>query len=226
MRLTSCVIRQIYVRRKTKDATHIMRVTGGTAKGHTIRSPRGVDLRPMMEKVREALFNMLMAMGAIHGSVLDLYAGTGAVGIEALSRGFERADFVEKDYRAARAIEQNLETTGLAERGRIHRQRVEDVLEHPEVLGSDRPYDVISVTPPYEEVDFVHLTSVLAASSLVGPGTIVVVEYPDELGTMPETIGQLEQIRDRQYGRTRLAIYYVPETEQYDMDVGRGEHEG
>ena len=174
----------------------------------------------MMEKVREALFNMLMARGAIYGTFLDLYAGTGAVGIEALSRGVEHADFVEKEYRAARAIEINLEDIGLADRGTVHRQAAEDVLEHPELLGDGRPYDLVSVTPPYEEVDFVHVTDTLAHSSLIAPGSIVIVEYPNELGDLPETIGPLDKFRDRRYGRTRLALYRYLDVENEYTDTG------
>lgn len=153
---------------------------------------------------------MLTSMGVIGGTFLDLYSGTGAVGIEALSRGFERADFVEKDYRAANTIEKNLETTGLTDRGRVHRQRVEEVVEHPEILGAVTPYDVISVTPPYEEVDYFHITDVIVDSALVGPGTVMIVEYPSEVGELPARIGPLEKFRDRQYGRTRLGIYAYP----------------
>lgn len=187
-----------------------MRVVSGTAKGLRIESPQGVHLRPMMEKVREALFNMLTSMGVIGGTFLDLYSGTGSVGIEALSRGFERADFVEKDYRTANTIKKNLKRTGLADRGHVHRRRVEEVVEHPEMLGAVKPYDVISVTPPYEEVDYLHITDAIVDSALVGPGTIMIVEYPAELGELPASIGPFEKLRDREYGRTRLGIYAYP----------------
>lgn len=190
-----------------------MRITAGTAKNVQIKSPRGVPLRPMMEKVREALFNMLTAMGALRGRFLDLYAGTGSVGIEALSRGVAWADFVERDYRTARTIRENLAAARLAERGRVHVRRVEDVLERPELLDAEpapQPYALISVTPPYEEVDFLHILTALVDTPFVAPGTIVIVEYPNELEALPETIGPLEKIRDRRYGRTRLALFEWP----------------
>lgn len=187
-----------------------MRIVSGTAKGLRIESPKGVHLRPMMEQVREALFNMLTSMGVIGGTFLDLYSGTGAVGIEALSRGFDRADFVEQDYRAANTIETNLKTTGLADRGHVHRQRVENVVAHPELLSGVTPYDAISVTPPYEDVDYFHIIDAIVDSALVGPGTIMIVEYPGELGELPANIGPFEKLRDREYGRTRLGIYVYP----------------
>src|SRR3990172_13344307 len=97
-----------------------MRVIAGSAKGRRLKSPRRPGVRPTSDLVRGAIFDMLDAMGASYDRVLDLYAGTGALGIEALSRGEGTADFVESDRAAAAVIDENLSRTGFAERGRVH----------------------------------------------------------------------------------------------------------
>lgn len=185
------------------------RVIAGSAGGLELESPKGVALRPMMDRVRGSLFDMLWSMDAVHGRVLDLFAGTGAVGIEALSRGADWADFVELNRKACQTIRRNLEKTGFETRGRVHCRRVEDIIAHPELLGSSDPYDLISITPPYEAVEYLPLLERLVASSLVAPGTLVVVEHPREV-ELPEAIGPLARIRDRPYGRTRLSVYDYP----------------
>nr|WP_290665650.1 16S rRNA (guanine(966)-N(2))-methyltransferase RsmD [Ardenticatena sp.] len=191
-----------------------MRIIGGVAKGRKIASPKGVDVRPMMDRVREAVFSMLEHLDALQGRVLDLYAGTGAVGMEALSRGMDEAHFVERDPRAVATIWQNLRTLGFDQQAQVHRRNVEDVLTKPHLLGTSEPFDLISVTPPYREVDYNWLVPAVAASPFVKSGTIVVVEYPRELGELPEQVGCLQMLRDRQYGRTRVAIYEARDTNE------------
>ncbi len=186
-----------------------MRVIAGEAKGRRLVSPKELDVRPMMDKVRMALFNMLENMRVVQGArVLDLYAGTGSVGIEALSRGAEHADFVEWDPRVVRLIRENLRRTGFEGRAHVYRLRVEDVLKNPERLGEPLPYHIVSATPPYEAVDYAELVPQLLNSPLVGEESVVVVEYPREMEEgLPEQVGGFRKVRDRRYGRTRLAIY-------------------
>ncbi|HBY94572.1 MAG: 16S rRNA (guanine(966)-N(2))-methyltransferase RsmD [Ardenticatenaceae bacterium] len=191
------------------------RVIAGSARGVHLESPKGVNLRPMMDRVRGSLFDMLWSLDAVHGRVLDLFAGTGAVGIEALSRGADWADFVELNRKSCRTIERNLNRTGFESRGRVHCRRAEEVIAQPESLGGVLLYDLISVTPPYEAVEYLPLLERLAASPLVGPGTIVTVEFPSEI-SLPEVIGPLRRLRDRAYGRTRLSVY------DYPMDTSEG----
>lgn len=182
------------------------RVIAGSAGGIQLESPKGVALRPMMDRVRASLFDMLWSLGAIRGRVLDLFAGTGAVGIEALSRGAEWADFVELNRKSCQTIQRNLKRTGFESSARVHCRRVEDIIAHPELLGRELPYDLISVTPPYEEVEYLPLLEQLAASDLVAPDTVVVVEHPSEV-PLQDRIGPLQRLRERVYGRTRLSVY-------------------
>ncbi|MBA3531625.1 MAG: 16S rRNA (guanine(966)-N(2))-methyltransferase RsmD [Ardenticatenales bacterium] len=187
----------------------MLRIIAGTAGGRRIESPPGQDLRPMMDKVRAALFDMLWHFDAIQGRVLDMYAGSGAVGMEALSRGADFADFIEFNSTSARTIQSNLESIGLAAQGRVHRRKAEDVIAKPALLGFAGPYNLISITPPYEEVDYPTLAQKVAASTLVGPGTVVIFEHSKYV-EMAEAIGPLVRLRDRRYGGTRISIYEFP----------------
>src|SRR5919204_6282575 len=96
-----------------------MRVITGSAKGHKLKAPKGLSTRPMLDRVKEALFSVLEGYGPIRGRVLDLYAGTGSLGIECLSRGASWADFVEQRGHVCRIIAENLEHTRLDDRARV-----------------------------------------------------------------------------------------------------------
>jgi 16S rRNA (guanine966-N2)-methyltransferase len=120
-----------------------MRVIAGTAKGRQLKQVVGEGTRPMMDRAKEALFNILS--DNVRGATfLDLYAGTGSVGIEALSRGAESALFVENARPAINAIEENLTLTKLADRAQIVRQDVRDYLRQPE----PQPFEIVYVAPP------------------------------------------------------------------------------
>src|SRR5918999_2166146 len=122
-----------------------MRIIAGSRKGHRILAPRGTVTRPTGDRVREAAF---MLIGPVDGaSVLDLYAGSGAMGLEALSRGAERAVFVEADRDAARTIERNLDKLGLTG-ATILRADARAALAAEAQAG--RRYDLVLVDPPYD----------------------------------------------------------------------------
>jgi 16S rRNA (guanine966-N2)-methyltransferase len=187
-----------------------LRVAAGKARGRKLASPQ-VHLRPMMGKVREALYSMLYMMDAIpeDGTALDMFAGSGSVGIEALSRGMKAAVFVDAADDCVNTIRTNLETCGFGDQGTAVCARVDAFLaSSPTAFNGGRHYDLITVTPPYEEVDYGVLMTSIAASDVVGEGTFVVVEYPVELKTLPPAIGgRLVGLRNRRYGRTVLAVY-------------------
>ena len=123
-----------------------MRVVGGTAGGRRLHAPPGRALRPTSERVREAVFSSLESVGAIDGTVVaDLFAGTGALGIEALSRGASRAVFVDADPIAVEAVRSNLDATGLTGESRIVQSDVVRFLER-----CTEPFDVAFVDPPYD----------------------------------------------------------------------------
>ncbi len=174
-----------------------MRIIAGSRKGHTIHAPRGRDTRPTSDRVRENVFNLV---GPVDGAaVLDLYAGSGAMGLEALSRGAARAVFVESDRDAVRAIERNLDKLRLA--GTVLRQDAVTALATE--AGTGRKYDLVLVDPPYDMYPDVqpqlarYLPAVLAEDGLLVVETDVRVE--------PEL--PLPQRTTRKYGQARITVY-------------------
>jgi 16S rRNA (guanine966-N2)-methyltransferase len=172
-----------------------MRIVAGSRKGHTIYAPKGMDTRPTGDRVREAAFNLI---GPVDGaSVLDLYAGSVAIGLEALSRGAERADFVESDRDACRAIERNLEKLRLTG-ARVVR---DDVLRF---LASERgTYDLVLVDPPYEMVESLQMAlSPYLPAILADHGLVVFETSAREDPELP-----LAMRTSRRYGSARLTLF-------------------
>ena len=171
-----------------------MRIIAGTHRGQTIHAPRGADTRPTSDRVRENVFNIL---GPLDGAdVLDLYAGSGAMGLEALSRGAAQAVFVERDPDAVRAIERNLDKLRL--RATVLRQDVVAVLS-----GESSKYDLVFVDPPYEM--YTDLEPQLARylpSALAGNGVVVV-----ETDARVEPSLPLHERTSRTYGSARVTVY-------------------
>jgi len=174
-----------------------VRIIAGSRKGHTIRAPRGRETRPTSDRVRENVFNLV---GPVDGAaVLDLYAGSGALGLEALSRGAARAVFVERDGEAARSIDRNLEKLRLA--GTVLRRDAVSALAAE--AGSGRKYDLVLVDPPYDMYPQLqpqlarYLPAVLAEDGLLVLETDVRVE--------PEL--PLRQRTSRKYGQARITVY-------------------
>lgn len=194
-----------------------MRIIAGRVGGRRIESPEGQDLRPMMDKVRAALFDMLWHFDAVRGRALDLYSGSGAVGIEALSRGAEFADFVELNSVSAKTIQHNLDTLGLTREGRVHRRKVEEILANPKLLGHEGAYDLITVTPPYPTTTYPALLQTIATSPLVAEGTMVVIEHPNSV-ELEDEVGPLVRVRERKYGNTKISIYDYPDPNADDED--------
>jgi 16S rRNA (guanine966-N2)-methyltransferase len=174
-----------------------MRIIAGSHKGHTIRAPRGRDTRPTSDRVRENVFNLV---GPVDGAaVLDLYAGSGAMGLEALSRGARKAVFVERDADAVRAIERNLDKLRLS--GTILRQDAVTALATE--AGSHRKYDLVLVDPPYEMYPDVQPQLARYLPALLSADGLVVVETDARLE--PEL--PLPQRTSRKYGQARITIF-------------------
>ena len=163
--------------------------------------PKGTGLRPTTELVRGAIFSVLGA-GAVEGErVLDLFAGTGALGIEALSRGASGADFVEANGRLAQQLQKNLAELALADRCKIHRRTVARA-----IATLEGQYGLVFADPPYGSVDLDVLMGSLNEASLVRRGGLVVVEHRST-EPMADAYGRLVQIHDRRYGDTSVRIY-------------------
>jgi 16S rRNA (guanine(966)-N(2))-methyltransferase RsmD len=174
------------------------RIVAGTARGRRLVAPRGLDTRPTSEKVRAAIFNVLGQFFE-GGEVLDLYAGTGALALEALSRGCARAVCVDADGHAAEAIRRNAETCGFAERVEVVRAPVERAVAR---LAAGR-FDLIFIDPPYAEGPDAALAS---ASGLARAGGRVVAEHSARRPPA-DRFGPLALSDRRSYGDTGVSIY-------------------
>lgn len=180
-----------------------LRVVGGAAGGLRLVVPRGA--RPTTDRAKEALFSSLGPV-VVGATVLDLYAGSGALGIEALSRGAERARFVDRDRRATDAIRANLATTGLTGRGDVSALAVASFLRAP---PDDAPYDLVLVDPPYDQgaEETRRVLGALAEPGWLAPGASVVLEV--RTGGSPELPPGWRVGRDRSYGDTLLVVATV-----------------
>jgi 16S rRNA (guanine966-N2)-methyltransferase len=175
-----------------------VRVIAGTKKGHTLVAPRGTDTRPTSDRVRENIFNLV---GPLDGAkVLDLFAGSGALGIEALSRGAASAVFVDNDREAIRAIERNLEKLRLTG-ARVVRGDALFTLAQETTAGAK--YDLVLVDPPYGMLDDIQPRLSRHLPALLAPDGLVVVET--DVRTEPEL--PLSARTSRKYGNTRVTIF-------------------
>jgi 16S rRNA (guanine(966)-N(2))-methyltransferase RsmD len=183
-----------------------VRIIAGTLKGRRLATPDWPGLRPTSDKLRETLFNVLGPRVA-SARVLDGYAGTGAVGIEALSRGAAHVTFVESDRRAAALIQANLRHCGLEEGYAIIRVDFAGAasrLDGAGPAGSTKPFDIIFLDPPYGADQ---VTSALAtAAGLAAPGTLVVIEHARR-DAPPAEAGKLRLTRNLSSGDSGLAFY-------------------
>jgi 16S rRNA (guanine966-N2)-methyltransferase len=184
-----------------------MRVTTGSAKGRNLKGPPSHGTRPMSDKIRQAVFSSLGSLGVEPERVLDLYAGTGAIGIEALSRGASHADFVEMTSAAAAVIRENLERTGFSDQAVVFRQSVQSFLHR-----KAQPYDLVIVDPPYADPAIPDTLRQLGESALVQSGTVVVLGHWPRLD-LSEQIGTLQQLKRRCHGDSCFSIFEVIEPE-------------
>lgn len=167
-----------------------------------------MEIRPTSDRLRETLFNVLTAGNpdALTGSVwLDLFAGTGAVGIEALSRGAKQVNFVENSSAAADVIRKNLQSLGIVEGFRILQQDVEHALRRIE--QDHVTANVVFIDPPYRKGDaYTKTLQALAESSLIGPDSVVVVEHEKKFDP-GQDFGSLRSFRQLVQGSTELSFY-------------------
>jgi 16S rRNA (guanine(966)-N(2))-methyltransferase RsmD len=174
----------------------------GSLKGRTLKAPTWEGLRPTSDRLRETLFNVIAAR-LPDARVLDIYAGTGAVGIEALSRGAAQVTFVESDRRAQALIEENLGRCGIADGYAIIRASASRAVDSLRRSPSFVPFDIILLDPPYDHPAAQALTGV---DALVAPDGLVVFEHARR-APVPESIGHLVLTRDLVSGDSALAFY-------------------
>jgi 16S rRNA (guanine966-N2)-methyltransferase len=166
-----------------------MRVVAGELGGRRLVTPAGTSTRPTTDRVREAIFNSLGSAGVLVGAlVADLFAGSGAIGIEALSRGAERCVFVERDRNALRALDDNLDSLGLGDRSKVV---AADAVSAAATIDAD----IVFADPPYDFDDWAHLLGRVRAD-------LVVAESGFTIGP----VDGWESTREKRYGRTRVTF--------------------
>jgi 16S rRNA (guanine(966)-N(2))-methyltransferase RsmD len=183
-----------------------MRVIAGSAKGHRLEAPRGSETRPTSDKVREAIFDIL-AGWTVEGPVLDLFAGSGGLGIEALSRGATEAVFVERRRPACEIIRRNLKHTGFEASSRTLCMPVERAL--PLLEGS---FSLVLLDPPYALSGLHDIMQMVCAGEFIGDETLVVLEHTPRFAVL-ERYARLVLQRQKVYGDTAVSIFAVLEEE-------------
>lgn len=179
-----------------------MRVIAGTARGVPLSAPRDKGTRPITDRVKETLFGIL-GERVLDARVLDLYAGTGAIGIEALSRGALSATFIEQGRGALVSLRQNLARTRLADRAEV---RAGDVERWLASAAGDATFDLAFLDPPYEERAI--LAPLERLAPLLAPGATVVVKHFWRTEVPP--VEGLRPWRERRFGETALTFLEVP----------------
>lgn len=190
-----------------------MRVVTGEAKGRRLKAPKTMGTRPIIDRVKTALFDIL-STEVEDARFLDLFGGTGSVGIEALSRGAAQATFIEMNYKVLKLLRENLTITGLADRAEtLHSDAFKFLQAHvsPSALNGERTYDIVYVAPPQYQGMAARALELLDHSSLLAPEGLAIVQiHPKErAGVAAVACQRLTLTDERRYGSTLLMFYRV-----------------
>ncbi|MFB6466522.1 16S rRNA (guanine(966)-N(2))-methyltransferase RsmD [Cytobacillus sp. Hz8] len=180
-----------------------MRVVSGDCKGKTLKAVPGSSTRPTTDKVKEAIFNMI---GPYFdgGTVLDLFAGSGGLGIEALSRGVEKAIFVDRDGKAIQVIWDNIKYCQLEERVEVFRNDSDRALKA--IMKRELKFDYIFLDPPYKKQQLQKLIELIDKNQLLQDNGVIVCEHSSNVN-LPNIIGDLVNIKHETYGIIAISIY-------------------
>lgn len=185
----------------------MMRIIGGTAKGRRLASFKAASIRPTTDKVREAIFNILCQPGDAgfrFKNILDIFAGTGAMGIEALSRGAETATFVDSSREAVQVIKKNLDLCKFTNRAQIISKDAISALEHISKKGGQ--FNLIFIDPPYSAAIMGDVLNAIADKKLLTADGIIVAECSKRM-IWDKEIKDLENFDSRRYGDTAVSFY-------------------
>jgi 16S rRNA (guanine966-N2)-methyltransferase len=193
----------------------VVRVIAGSLKGRRLTPPTWDGLRPTSDQLRETLFNILASRpgGVVGVRLLDGYAGTGAIGIEAISRGASHVTFVERDRRAQALIAANLDHCGIANGYAIIRASADRAIA--DLAGAASTFDIVVLDPPYDQSASergrgpASHQEIEAAASIVLPGGVLVLEHASR-SKAPDAIGPLARTRDVIAGDSALSFYAWP----------------
>ncbi|MCL2140872.1 MAG: 16S rRNA (guanine(966)-N(2))-methyltransferase RsmD [Dehalococcoidia bacterium] len=178
-----------------------MRIIAGSVKGFPLKVPRGTPTRPATELVRGAIFSILTSSVDDWSKVLDLFSGSGSLGIEALSRGAGKVDFIDQEARCCAIIKENLTKTGFNDKAKVHCLTVSRAIA---VL--EGPYNIILIDPPYKDTGIGKTIEQLANSSLISMETVVVITHSSRF-KLEMRYGPLVLKREYRHGDSTIAIF-------------------
>jgi 16S rRNA (guanine966-N2)-methyltransferase len=181
----------------------MMRIVSGVCKGRSIKAVPGSTTRPTTDKVREAIFNMIGPY--FEGGIgLDLFAGSGGLGIESLSRGLEKVIFVDRDPKAFQVIKENIFACDLLEKSEVYRNDAQRALKA--ILKRGIRFDYIFLDPPYKKQQLLTLLEIIEKESFLENNGIIVCEHASDV-ELPNEVGSLKVIKKEQYGIIRITIF-------------------
>jgi len=180
-----------------------MRVVAGERKGTPLKAIAGTTTRPTTDKVKESIFNIIGPFFE-GGIVLDLFAGSGGLGIEALSRGAERAIFIEKDRKAFQMLKENIQKCRYEEKAELYCTDASRAVKA--LLKRDIQIDYVFVDPPYKKLEYYNFVSLLAEGGKLSQDAIIVCEHSSEVHLSKE-FGPYVLVREETYGNTNISIY-------------------
>ncbi|MBN2463225.1 MAG: 16S rRNA (guanine(966)-N(2))-methyltransferase RsmD [Dehalococcoidia bacterium] len=183
-----------------------MRITGGIARGQQLKVPKSDLVRPTTDRVREAIFSIITPLTSHCYRGLDLFAGSGALGIEALSRDTEWVDFVEQAPKCCAIIKQNLQKLGFTQQSHVFCCSVAKALTFLE-----EKYDIIFMDPPYSDQSINHMAMQLASSEIIDDESLIIISHASR-SPLQSSYDGLSLIKEKQYGDTCISIYqkYTP----------------
>jgi 16S rRNA (guanine(966)-N(2))-methyltransferase RsmD len=177
-----------------------MRIIGGKYKRRKLIASDDLSIRPAMDRVREFIFNVLQT-DIPKAKILDIFAGSGSLGLESLSRGAEFAAFVDMNPKAIKAIEKNIENIKLEEAYQIFRQDAFKFVEH-----SPYKFDIIFCDPPYKMENFVGIIEEIVNNDLLNEDGVLLIEHYSKI-QLPESFGNVFRFRDKKFGKTIISLY-------------------
>lgn len=187
-----------------------MRVISGERKGTRLKAVPGTATRPTTDKVKESLFNIIGPYFS-GGKALDLYAGSGGLGIEALSRGCDEAIFVDRQPKAVQTIQENLRATHYEVKGKVYRQDAKAVLE--QLKAQQEQFKLIFMDPPYHAEEHVAFLQLIDESDLLIDIGVVVCEHGSDV-MLPERVGRFERIKEQRYSDVITISFYEYASEE------------
>lgn len=180
-----------------------MRVVSGKCKGMPLKAVSGKTTRPTTDKIKEAVFNIIGPY--FNGGIgLDLFAGSGGLGIEALSRGLDRMIFVDRDKNAIQTIYENIHKCGLEQYAEVYRNDADRALKA--VIKRELQFDYIFLDPPYRKQQLEKLVEKIGENKLLHPNGAIICEYGSEF-QLPDQIADFIKNKEEQYGITTVSIY-------------------